>query len=482
MNRAPCYDVPKHHANLWGEYADGTLKAHDVATVGDDRAAGFSDAFLPEMFHRFYAETPCEVSPEDRERSAAVRARLHDLASELPEFSTLRKQTVRSPLWAGMAATTVAESLAETLPARTSTTDADEARRILAGLKACASASADAEAAFAAHVARAEGTSRGADVATVEAAGAIDETAVRTALRAGIVAAQKSIDDAQDTLSAFGWGTGAGGESVHHSPAVAVELARRVASSETLKKIVALAGRLTMIARAKRATRSPYARSEVIGLEPTGDVERLLPCELVALADPLSTAALYRRLLEHSALGYQVQGKEPEGKGPIVVVIDQSSSMTEADRDVWAKAVALALLDAARAEKRAFGIVLYNGGVVASQLFPHPAESDPRAILDLLARVPSGGTDYAPGIGKALDFIESAGTFKRADVVHITDGVASADAAPIARARAKAIGCHLFGIGIGRIGPALTAWSDDAVEIRDVSADSPAVDLIFDSI
>lgn len=482
MNRAPCYDVPKHHQNLWDEYTDSTLKAEDVGTFGDSRAAGFSDAFLPEMFHRLYAEAPREVSAESRARSAAVRARLHDLASELPEFSTLRKQTVRSPMWAGMAATAVAESVAETLPARAPKTDADEARRVLAGLQACANESPEAEAAFAAHVARAEGASRGADVATVETAVEIDESAVRTALRAGIEAAQKSIDDAQDALNAFGWGTGTGGENVHHSPAVAVELARRVASSETLKKIVALAGRLTMIARAKRASRSPYARSEVVGLEPTGNIERLLPCELVALADPLSTAALYRKLLEHSALGYQVQGKEAEGKGPIVVVIDQSGSMTEADRDVWAKAVALALLDAARAEKRAFGVVLYNGGVVASQLFPHPAESDPRAILELLSSAPAGGTDYAPAIGKALDFIETAGSFKRADVVHITDGSARADGAPAARARAKAIGCHLFGIGIGRIGSALNAWSDDATEIRDVSADSPAVDLIFDSI
>ena len=159
------------------------------------------------------------------------------------------------------------------------------------------------------------------------------------------------------------------------------------------------------------------------------------------------------------------------------------ASLTVQDRDVWAKAVALALLDAARAEKRAFGIVLYNGGVTESRLFPHPAESDPRAILDMLSRRPAGGTKFAPAIGQALSYIEGAGTFKRADIVHVTDGNAGVAEAPAMRARAKAAGVHIFGIGIGGdVGPALVDWSDDVAQIRDVSADAKAVDLIFDGI
>ncbi|HEY2516015.1 MAG TPA: VWA domain-containing protein [Polyangiaceae bacterium] len=481
MNRAPCYDVPKHHTNLWRDHAARSSQAKTVGVKGDARVAGFSEAWQPELFHRLYSESPREVAAEQRSRASAVRERLHALASELPEFETLRKQTVRSPLWAGMAAGALAENVLTALPAHA--TDADKARSMLEGLRSLADATGQHER-LAARIGEAAAASIAANLETEDAARALNETAVRVALRAGVAAAQKAIDDAQAALGAFGWGTSVCDAGAPVDPGLAIELARRVASSETLRRIVALAGRLTMTARAKRATRTEYARSEVVGVEPTGDVERLLPCELVSLTDPTMTSALYRRLLEKSALGYQLRGKEKEGRGPIVVLIDQSGSMRdgEGEKDVWAKAVALALLDTARAERRAFGVVLYNAGVASAELFPKPEDLDARKLLDLIARRPEGGTNYAPAFAQALSWIEGAGTFKRADIVHITDGDAPDALAASTRERAKAIGAHVYGIGIGGVGPALRAWSDDVAEIRDVSADAPAVDLIFDSI
>lgn len=482
MDRARCYNVPKYHAKLWEEYAETSDEVSRVLEAGETRAHGF-DAFANELHHRLYAELPREVEADKRAPAAALRAKLHALASELPEFSTLRKQTVRDPIWAGMAAAALGDSVTRALPELPeSTPDADRARQLLDGLCSLADQSPEMAEALDSECRKAADGLIAAEKSVDAQANGIDESAIRNALRAGIAQAQADIDEAQSAIAALGWGTGVGESATAKSPGVAVELARRVRGSASLKRIVELAGRMILTARAKRATRSEYARSEIVGVEQTGDVSRILPTELSALSSPTTTAALYRRLLERAALGYKVAGSERCAKGPIVIAIDQSGSMLDGGKDEWAKAIALALLDAARAEKRAFGVILYNGAVADARLFPKAADVDPRVLLDMLSTRPDGGTNYAPAITQALDWISTAGTFKRADIIHVTDGDASTAAAEEHLARAKQLGVHIFGIGIGNVGSALGAWSHEVTRITDVRSDAPAIDLVFDNV
>jgi len=472
-DRAACFNVPDYHRELWEQFASASEQAPRIARAGDAKIAGFSDGFLPELNHVLYSDAPRAVAPTP---PAAARARLHALASELPEMETLAKRTKRDPFHAGIATIAIGDSLARALPDRTSTPDADRAARILRGLSSLASVPEMAE-----HVAGAEGASRGAEYAVAEQAASLDERALRGALRAGIDDAQQAIDDADRACESFGLGDDAT-TGAHVSPAVALELARRVASSATLRRIVELAGRLQATARAKRAAKSDFARNEIVGVVPTGKLEELIPSELAYLAHPLLTADLLNRVSYSGAMGYELKGKEACAKGPIVVCLDQSGSM-QGDRDAWAKAITLALLDAAKRDNRAFGVILYAGSVTASRLFPAPRDADPRDVLDLLSHDADGGsTDYAPAITQALDWISTAGAFKRADIVHVTDGQAATSAAPAAMARAETLGAHLYGVGIATDGGALRAWSHEVACIRDVNADTAAVDLIFDGI
>jgi uncharacterized protein with von Willebrand factor type A (vWA) domain len=48
-----------------------------------------------------------------------------------------------------------------------------------------------------------------------------------------------------------------------------------------------------------------------------------------------------------------MKGKEPQTRGPIVVLLVESASMREAHKDIWSKAVCLALLSTATRQKRA---------------------------------------------------------------------------------------------------------------------------------
>ena len=253
------------------------------------------------------------------------------------------------------------------------------------------------------------------------------------------------------------------------------------------KRVVEIAGRLTATARAKRASRTEYARSELVGVEPTDKIQRILPSEMLNLTSPLGTAVLFRKLVERNAMGYSMKGDEKVGKGPIVLMIDQSGSM-QGDKDIWAKGISLALLDAARSEKRAFGVILYDDGVIKSQLFTDPDKADPNEILDLLSTYPNGGTEFSAPTNLALDWIQDAATgskIKKADIVHVTDGSASTSGAEEAMQRAKNLDCAVYGIAIGtdQYGNALAAWTTEPVtQITDVSRDAKAVDTIFDNI
>ncbi len=481
-DRSSCFDVPKHHRTLWREFVDETPAAEQACDAGDQRVAGFSDGFAPELFHRLYSDQPREIPVEQRSRAAAVRSRLHALVDEVPEFDVLCKQAARDPLWAGMAASTLAEHVAGSLPShKQPPADVDRARTILDGLRTLAEQTPELARALEEDMARCEGALAGAERACLDQAEGVSETGVRQAVRAGVEAAQEAIDQAEAALTAFGWGEGAGTGKTARDPGASVELARRVRSSAQLKKIVELAGRLTMTARAKRAARTEYARSEIVGVEPTSNLSRLLPSELSNLASPLGTALLYKKLLERAALGYRLAGSEKQARGPIVILIDQSGSM-EGVKDAWAKAVALALLDAARAERRAFGVILYDACVRQAKLYEHPEQADPRELLDLLSFVPDGGTAYEPAVTKGLDWISVQKNFRNADLVHLTDGEASLDGCEQARERARTLGANVYGIAIGCEGRALKAWSDQVTSITDVTADGPAVDLIFDHV
>jgi len=482
--RESCFQVPDWHRTLLAEYAAQTPEVARVAAAGDAKAAGFGDGYIPELYHRLYSEAPNEIPAAQRSPAAAVRSRLHDLASDLPEFDTLRKQCCRDPLWSGMAATALGESVAAAMPVRgpkDPPPDAEAADRLLDGMKDLAEQGAVGEA----QVGGAAGAAFAAAEDVAEQASSLNDSELRTALRGAVEAAQGQIDEAQSVMGALG-GTGTGGGSTM-SPNVALALARKVRNSAKLAKIIALAGRLQATARAKRATRSEYARSEITGVEQTGDIALLLPIELAGLGHPVLCTDVLRRVTERTAMGYQVRGKDKTAKGPLIVILDQSGSMEDAGKDVWAKAVALAVLDAARAEHRAFGVILYQGNVTGVLQCCEPDKVSPIELLDLLSTSPGGGTDFVEPLMLALDWIagRAAGTGKlaKADIVHITDGEPSSqNGAKLVIDTADKVGVHIYGIGIATRGAKLAAWSHEVACIDDVSRDTAAVDLVFDHI
>lgn len=185
---------------------------------------------------------------------------------------------------------------------------------------------------------------------------------------------------------------------------------------------------------------SPDVPIEMRGVERSGDIARMLPSEAAMLTHPLLKRVWHARRSERSLLTYEAQGidfhtvlvereemgpgKKPraaEEKGPILLCLDTSGSMTGAPETV-AKAIALEALRTAHAEKRRLFAYLFSGpgDVVERELsLSKQGLSD---FLDFLASSFHGGTDVAGPLNRALDRLEDEDDWRNADVLLVSDG------------------------------------------------------------
>jgi uncharacterized protein with von Willebrand factor type A (vWA) domain len=253
-------------------------------------------------------------------------------------------------------------------------------------------------------------------------------------------------------------------------------LAARLRSDARLKHIALLAGRFKRIAATKRRQKVRHGADELTDIEQGSDLGRLLPVELAKLVHPRLRRAMLRDLLEHRCLQYQLRGPHDLGRGALVVCLDKSGSM-EGERDIWASAVALALMDTAQHEHRPFALLHFDGQVKYEVVVPAGGQLPEEA----LAGAGDGGTSIDKAIDRSLDLVSRhPGQLRRADVVLITDGISPDEGAAALKARADSMSTTILGVGIGVEPVSLGPWCHLAVSISDVGRmDQRAAEALF---
>ena len=213
-----------------------------------------------------------------------------------------------------------------------------------------------------------------------------------TALRAvgkAVVEASKEVTELREASAAMGLGPG---EPGGNDPRAIAELYRRVRNDAGLRKISELAGRFRRVAQSKQRQKVSHGLDDVVGVEPGGDVGRLLPSELVRLAVPELELDTLRRIVERQAMCREHHAVEPVGKGPILISVDESGSM-EGAKAHTAKALALALACVARQQRRWCGLIAYSGKSGERLLALPPGRWDEVALCDWLTAFIGHGSD-----------------------------------------------------------------------------------------
>lgn len=227
----------------------------------------------------------------------------------------------------------------------------------------------------------------------------------------------------ETTEQVKGWGTGLGGDG-RESPGRQLELGRRLVRNPKLKQLASVVGRMRALARKLRKRHYERASGELHAVEWTGAIEHLLPPELVTLRHPVLRRDFRRRLVEGRLLGYELRGLDDQGRGPMIVCLDGSGSMS-GEKEIWGKAVALTLLEIARRQRRLFRFICFSSAdtpLFTLDLNPrerHRVHTD--RAFDLAEYFPGGGTDFETPLRAAVDCLGDA-RYRRGDVVLITDG------------------------------------------------------------
>jgi uncharacterized protein with von Willebrand factor type A (vWA) domain len=258
-----------------------------------------------------------------------------------------------------------------------------------------------------------------------------------------------------------------------------LELGRHLARSRKLGELARLVGRMKQDARALRRKTLDRGSSEAYGIERGSDLGRIIPSELVALHHPVLVQDFRRRLLEGEVLQYWLREDEQKGKGPMVVCIDVSSSM-QGEKELWAKAVGLTLMDIARRQRRLFRAVLFSSGEGSLRVLDlnreRRYEPELAKVIEMAEYFPGGGTDFQQPLDAAMALLEDR-KLKRGDIVMITDGECQVAPEWLAhlRERKDALQFTIFGVlvDVGSVDTSSMAqFADRITSVKKLTAES----------
>jgi uncharacterized protein with von Willebrand factor type A (vWA) domain len=241
---------------------------------------------------------------------------------------------------------------------------------------------------------------------------------VRQAARKIAQSAKEDVEEVSQLLEA--WGDEAG-ELRRGDLAKAREYAERIRNSRKLRELAKLVGRLKRLALNKAKSKAE-ARAEVVDVTHGRDLKNLLPSERRRLAHPLFQKDFLRRWANSQLLIFKNKDREKMGRGPIVVCEDGSGSMS-GEKELWAKAVSLALAEVARFQKRGFAWIHFGAADSPLSVEQAPAGKVTPELMFQIAEtfLDASGTNFETPLRKALEIIEEQ-EFRRADIVFITDG------------------------------------------------------------
>ena len=126
-----------------------------------------------------------------------------------------------------------------------------------------------------------------------------EEMAIVRAVGVALDGAAGDVAELEDATAALGMGPGGPGP---YDPRRVAGLFRRVRRSDTLRRIVELAGRYRLVAQSKQRRKVVHGMDDLVGVTLDGEIARLVPGELARLVLPETEWDTLRRIVERQAM------------------------------------------------------------------------------------------------------------------------------------------------------------------------------------
>lgn len=249
----------------------------------------------------------------------------------------------------------------------------------------------------------------------VEASDELAENFV-TVLDDTITQATSEVQAVSDYVEAWGLGQG---PDVRVPFGIKRSVLERIRSSDYLKKFTDMIGKYKECAVTEQKKKAKSGAVEIKSVNVGSKIQDTLPSDRMNLCNETTKKDFYRRMTENQLMTYEKESNKQKNKGPIIICIDQSGSM-DGDKEMWAKALAVGILEIAQMQKREFACIPYDSRC-RDTIVIHKDEISPEKIIKIAESKASGGTSFEAPLKKASELIDES-NFKEADVVFITDG------------------------------------------------------------
>jgi len=283
---------------------------------------------------------------------------------------------------------------------------------------------------------------------------------IRSVIRKSLEKAKETTDNVEGMLS--GWGM----ESAQRESMTweeKMELAEELKDNSKLQKISDMIGKMKRLAISAQKQKITKVPEEVQSITQGDDLSSVLPSELIHL-DEETENIFYKRYIEKELLQYELEGNEPEGKGPIICCIDTSDSMM-GDREIWSKGIAMGLYNIAKRQDRDFHVILFSTDLEYFSIEQNTNKEQREKILKMLKTFVGGGTDFNKPLLKAIEIINDVDD--RCDIVFITDGEALVSDKTLEQLESQEE-LFIVGIGISNDAGGLDDFSDSVYMIENI--------------
>lgn len=473
---------------LWGDHQRFEDKAHQAVRQGErEFAENFKD-FGNEAFYRFYSANAKKL--DEVQSGVEWAEKLHTCMEGVPEFQTLKDFCKGSEWKSGIASTSMIEELLKQVQTPETpfqdVQDEQEVRDYLEQLLADEEDLTDAQReSLAGDLNEVQQTLKEKQEANKDAASLLDETQVRNAVRNAATSAKDEINEIENAM--YGAGCGNGAHTSTRGSISAQKLVKMIKDKPNLKEILKHAGRLKRLAQQKQKAKPRQGTNEFTGVLSGNDISRMLPSEAMMLMDPDMELIFARKYQERALLEYELKEKPDEEQGPIVMMLDCSGSM-QGSREVWSSAVALAFLSVAQEQHRDFALIHFSEKVRKITLFETKSPTDIETLLKTVTSCgASGGTNFIDPLSEGLRVISHMGSFKKADLIMVSDGEAPVpdeflNTAYLPVKKDLEASCYTILLGSGTNSERVKMFSDEVVVLQEVFKDEAKMHGLFDKV
>ncbi len=202
-------------------------------------------------------------------------------------------------------------------------------------------------------------------------------------------------------------------------------LADQLKSSRMLQ-FANLIGQFKMVAKGAKRSKIADVPDEIAGIEFGNDLTNLSTQSLSDLATPELELKFLNGLVNHELIQNRKVGPHALGKGPVIVVCDESGSMRDSayggTREQWSKALSLALCDQARRNRRDFIYIGFSSGQEDYEIQFPKGRIKHNELVGFIEHFFGGGTYPYNALQRAAELVDAYPAGYRPDIVFITDG------------------------------------------------------------